>query len=39
MVRTLETGRSDRLENMVAFATAALALLETQIEAQIEAGA
>ena len=33
MVRTLETGRSDRLENMVTFAMAALLLLEVQIEA------
>ena len=32
-VRTLETGRSNRLENMVAFATAALELFEAQIEA------
>ncbi len=31
--RTLETGRADRLGNMSAFATAALALLEQQIEA------
>jgi PncC family amidohydrolase len=33
VARTLETGRSDRLSNMVAFAAAALALLQAQIEA------
>ncbi|QXQ08488.1 CinA family protein [Sphingosinicellaceae bacterium] len=32
LARTLETGSSDRLGNMVAFATAALALLGQQIE-------
>lgn len=30
-VQTLETGQSDRLENMVAFSLAALALLETAL--------
>lgn len=33
LARTLETGCSDRLENMVAFARAALALLREQVEA------
>jgi PncC family amidohydrolase len=34
VTRTLETGESDRLANMIAFATAALTLLEAQIGAE-----
>ena len=32
VARTLETGSTDRLGNMIAFATAALALLQQQVE-------